>query len=104
MTVITIGIVGITAVSYTHLVAAYLWLIEEKKYAPEKIIIAGDSAGGGLTLALTLYLRDHSIPMPAGIIVMSPWADLTCSGESYTTNYSREDVYKRQPLMSAENF
>ena len=74
-------------------VAAYLWLIEEKKYAPEKIIIAGDSAGGGLTLALTLYLRDHSIPMPAGIIVMSPWADLTCSGESYDTNYELDPLF-----------
>lgn len=74
-------------------VAAYRWLTEEKKYAPEKIIIAGDSAGGGLTLALTLYLRDHSIPMPAGLIVMSPWADLTCSGESYTTNYTRDPQF-----------
>lgn len=74
-------------------VASYKWLIEEKKYAPEKIVVAGDSAGGGLTLALILYLRDHGIPLPAGVIVMSPWTDLTCSGESYTTNYSRDPQF-----------
>lgn len=74
-------------------VASYKWLIEEKKYAPEKIVVAGDSAGGGLTLALMLYLRDHGIPLPAGVIVMSPWTDLTCSGESYTTNYSRDPQF-----------
>ncbi len=73
--------------------AAYRWLIGEKKYAPEKIIIAGDSAGGGLALALTMYLRDHEMPMPAGLIVMSPWADLTCSGETYTTNYTRDPQF-----------
>lgn len=74
-------------------VASYRWLIEEKKYAPEKIVVAGDSAGGGLTLALILYLRDHFIPMPAGVVVMSPWTDLTCSGESYTTNYTRDPQF-----------
>lgn len=74
-------------------VASYKWLIEEKRYAPEKIVVAGDSAGGGLTLALMLYLRDHGIPLPAGVIVMSPWTDLTCSGESYTTNYSRDPQF-----------
>lgn len=74
-------------------VKAYRWLVEEKQYAPGKIIVAGDSAGGGLALALTLYLRDHFIPMPAGLVAMSPWTDLTCSGESYTTNYDRDPQF-----------
>lgn len=74
-------------------VCAYRWLVEEKKYNPEHIIIAGDSAGGGLTLALALYLRDHRMPMPAGLITMSPWADLTNSGESYTTNYEKDPQF-----------
>lgn len=43
-------------------VAAYGWLLEERHYAAEKIIVAGDSAGGGLALALVLYLRDHGFP------------------------------------------
>lgn len=74
-------------------VYAYRWLIEEKKYAPEQIVVAGDSAGGGLALALSLYLRDHKIPMPAALITMSPWTDLTCSGESHLTNYDLDPLF-----------
>lgn len=74
-------------------VYAYRWLIEEKQYAPEQIVVAGDSAGGGLTLALALYLRDHHMPMPAALITMSPWTDLTCSGESHLTNYDLDPLF-----------
>lgn len=74
-------------------VCAYQWLIETKGYAPEKIVIAGDSAGGGLTLALALWLRDHKRPMPAGLITMSPWTDLTCSGESHVSNFHRDPQF-----------
>lgn len=74
-------------------VFAYHWLTEEKKYRPEQIVIVGDSAGGGLALALGLYLRDHKNPMPAGFITMSPWADLTCSGESHVTNYDKDPLF-----------
>lgn len=72
---------------------AYKWLLEEKRYRPDQIMIAGDSAGGGLALALCLYLRDHQIPLPAGIIAMSPWADLTCSGQSFSTNYEIDPLF-----------
>lgn len=74
-------------------VSAYRWLVEEKHYDPKRIIIAGDSAGGGLTLALTLYLKDHQMPLPAGLITMSPWTDLTCSGESHTTNFTKDPQF-----------
>ena len=67
-------------------VYAYKWLIQEKEYEPDHIIVAGDSAGGGLALALVLYLRDNRLPLPGGIITMSPWADMTNSGASYTDN------------------
>lgn len=72
---------------------AYRWLLEEKKYAPQKIVVAGDSAGGGLALALALYLRDHGMAMPAGLALMSPWTDLTCSGESHETNFHRDPQF-----------
>jgi len=72
---------------------AYQWLVEEKQYDPKKLVVAGDSAGGGLALALLLYLRDHKMPMPAGLIGMSPWADVTCSGESYETNFDRDPQF-----------
>lgn len=56
--------------------AAYQWLLDNG-YDPKKIVIAGDSAGGGLALALLQLLRDHEIPMPASAICLDPWVDLT---------------------------
>ena len=72
--------------------AAYQWIIE-RGYPLEKLIVAGDSAGGGLTLALCLYLRDHDMPLPAGIITMSAWTDLTKSGESYQENFDIDPIF-----------
>lgn len=74
-------------------VFAYKWLLEEKNYDAKHIIVAGDSAGGGLALALVLYVRDHGLPMPGGVITMSPWTDLTSSGESYETNYEMDPLF-----------
>jgi monoterpene epsilon-lactone hydrolase len=71
---------------------AYQWLLENG-YTGEQIVIAGDSAGGGLALALCLYLRDHQITPPRGIITMSAWADLTCEGDSYTDNYEIDPLF-----------
>lgn len=50
---------------------------------PGQVMVAGDSAGGGLALALALALKAEGLPQPAGIFVVSPWADLTQSGASY---------------------
>lgn len=57
---------------------AYRWLLENG-YAPERVFIAGDSAGGGLTLATALQIRDQGLPAPGGLILLSPWADLSLS-------------------------
>ncbi len=64
---------------------AYCDLLDEG-YTSDKIILAGESAGGGLVYALTLLLKEREIPTPRGIIAISPWCDLTLSGESYATN------------------
>ncbi|WP_165831984.1 alpha/beta hydrolase [Aliidiomarina sp. B3213] len=53
---------------------------------PENIMIAGDSAGGGLAVALALELRNQSLPMPALLTLFSPWADLTVNLESHRSN------------------
>ncbi|MFL6557158.1 MAG: alpha/beta hydrolase [Bacillus sp. (in: firmicutes)] len=66
-------------------VNVYHWLLEQG-YASEDIIFAGDSAGGGLCLATALVLRDQNEQLPAGIVCLSPWVDLTSSGESYQKN------------------
>jgi acetyl esterase/lipase len=55
---------------------AYLALLE-KGHAPERLAVAGDSAGGGLTLALLQRLRDEGQPLPACALMFSPWVDLT---------------------------
>ena len=67
-------------------VSAYLRLVEELRIPPENIIFAGDSAGGGLCLALLMYLRDNAYPLPSSAILMSPWCDLTLSCESWDLN------------------
>lgn len=56
-----------------------------KGYSNDNIIIAGESAGGGLALALLLALKEQNIAIPAAGVAISPWTDLTCSGESYHT-------------------
>jgi acetyl esterase/lipase len=65
-------------------VMVYQWLLESG-YKPENIVIAGESAGGGLALALLLALKEQNIPLPKAAVAISPWTDLTCSSESYRT-------------------
>lgn len=65
-------------------VVMYKWLLQSG-YMPQNIVIAGESAGGGLTLALLLALKDLGLSMPAAAVAISPWTDLTCSSESYRT-------------------
>ncbi|MGA6946342.1 MAG: alpha/beta hydrolase fold domain-containing protein, partial [Solirubrobacterales bacterium] len=57
---------------------------------PKSIVIAGDSAGGGLALALAMRLRESGEPQPAGLAVINGWLDLTCSGASMTLNAKRD--------------
>ncbi|MDD6307274.1 MAG: alpha/beta hydrolase [Clostridiales bacterium] len=72
--------------------AAYCYLLDEGWFS-EQIILAGDSAGGGLAMALCHYLKDKGKQLPAGIVAMSPWTDLTASGESYDTNYEKDPLF-----------
>ena len=62
-------------------VYAYKWLLNQG-YESDHIVIAGDSAGGGLTISTQLILRDMQLPMPAASVCMSPWIDLEFTGES----------------------
>ncbi|MEE1008663.1 MAG: alpha/beta hydrolase [Agathobacter sp.] len=74
-------------------VATYMWLVEKKGFKENEIVIVGDSAGGGLAMALAMYIRDNNLPRPKGIVAMSPWTDLTASGESYTTNFHNDVLF-----------
>ena len=64
---------------------AYQYLLK-KGYAGHQILLCGESAGGGLIYALCLKLRELGIPLPCGLIGISPWTDLTGSGKSYEEN------------------
>lgn len=56
---------------------------------PERIVVGGDSAGGGLAISLMLALREANLPLPAGAVAFSPWTDLAATGESINTNADR---------------
>ncbi|CAG8485879.1 13664_t:CDS:2 [Ambispora gerdemannii] len=81
---------------FHDVVHSYLYLTDPNGLAiqPQNIVVAGDSAGGGLTLALLFYLRDHGMPLPGGTLLFSPWVDLTMSCSSWELNKPYDIVFK----------
>jgi acetyl esterase/lipase len=77
-------------------IAAYRQLVADG-IPPEQLVVAGDSAGGGLTMALLLALRAEGIPRPAAAVCLSPWVDLTQSAPSY------QGLADRDPMVSKED-
>ncbi len=73
-------------------VAAYRGLIADG-IAADTITVAGDSAGGGLTLALLLSLRDAGDALPAAAMLFSPWTDLAATGASLVSNDARDAMF-----------
>lgn len=79
---------------------AYNWLLD-RGYKSENIVILGDSAGGNLTLITALKIRDLGLPKPAGIVCISPWTDLTTSGDSYKTRKHSEPMIPGHRVIDA---
>lgn len=83
--------------------AAYLYLLEEG-HDPNTIVLAGDSAGGGMVLSMLVTLRDQGAPLPAGAILISPWVDLTHSFPSLSgddkMDYIPAHGFLHKPSMS----
>jgi len=73
-------------------------------YAAEDIVIAGDSAGGGLTMATLLSLRDAGDPLPAAACLLSPWLDLEGTGETMHTNARRDPWFKPEDMRSVASY
>ena len=69
---------------------AYRWLLEQG-YNGDRIVVAGDSAGGGLSVALMVNTRSVGLPMPKAAVLMSPWVDLAMTGPSMQT-YAEQDA------------
>jgi len=80
-------------------VAAVRWIYRQG-FAPSRVAIGGDSAGGGLTLATLLSLRDAGAPLPAAGVCISPWTDLSASGESIRTKASVDPMVTEGPLRA----
>lgn len=68
--------------------AAYRELVA----GPGSVIVAGDSAGGGLAVALALAARQQGLPAPAGMVLLSPWVDLACGGASMRSRAARDPM------------
>jgi monoterpene epsilon-lactone hydrolase len=78
--------------------AAYKWLLA-RGYKADKIVISGDSAGGGLAISTLLALRDSKVPLPAGAAAISPWTDLTGSGASVVSRAAVDPMVANQGLL-----
>jgi acetyl esterase/lipase len=76
---------------------AYEWLLAQGLPA-RRIALAGDSAGGGLSLALLVTLRDASLPLPAAAILFCPWTDLAMTGETLHSLAKKDLILHRETL------
>lgn len=83
--------------------AAYQWLLENGTEA-NKIIIAGDSAGGGLGLALLLKLKAEGLPQPAAAVLLSPWTDLAGTGASLDANEKSCAMFTGDMIRDGANY
>ena len=77
---------------------AYRYLLD-KGYEPHKITLCGESAGGGLCYSLCLKLKQEDLPLPGAIVAISPWTDLTASGESYSANREKDPSMTLEQLQ-----
>ena len=77
----------------------YRWLVNEG-FDPERIAIGGDSAGGGLAAALLVNLKNLGLPRPGCAILLSPWTDLSVSGESVKSNAKADVVLTERALVT----
>ena len=83
--------------------AAWRALLAEG-FDPRRCAILGDSAGGGLALALALKLRDERIPLPAAVVAISPWTDLAITGRSAAAGASDPMMYAEELAPMATQF
>lgn len=77
-------------------ITVYRWLAG--RIDPERIVLLGDSAGGGLVLGTLLRLRDEGLPLPAATVAISPWTDLALTGPSLQSNAASD------PMMDVARF
>lgn len=84
-------------------VTAYKWLLDQG-YSTDQIVIAGDSAGGGLTAGTLVALKDAGLPLPAAGVCISPWVDLEATGESYETRKNIDPMVSKDLIKPMGQF
>jgi monoterpene epsilon-lactone hydrolase len=77
---------------------AWRWLLQQG-FATSRLAIAGDSAGGGLTLATLVNLRDQKLGLPACAVAISPWVDLEGVGNSITVRAAQDPMVQKDGLL-----
>jgi len=78
--------------------AAYRWIVKQG-ISPKRVTVAGDSAGGGLTVAMLVALRDAGDPLPAAGVCLSPWVDMEGIGDSMTKCAELDPMVKKAGLL-----
>lgn len=78
-------------------VSAFLWMQSELDIAADRIVIVGDSAGGGLSIATAIRLRNTGWDMPRALVCLSSWTDLSMSGSSV------QELLGKDPFFTATN-
>jgi len=97
--------------AFEDTLASYRWLLNDG-YKPQDVFLAGDSAGGGLSVALLLALKKVGLPLPKAVCLFSPWVDLTCASASIESNALSDcmlspgalDRFKSHYLRGADPF
>ncbi|GCE08220.1 alpha/beta hydrolase [Dictyobacter aurantiacus] len=82
---------------------AYHWLLS-KGYSAQHIVLAGDSAGGGLTLALLQTVRDRNLPLPAAAALISPWTDLAGTVKSRSAQEAVDPIFSGDTINALAHF
>jgi acetyl esterase/lipase len=86
--------------AFDDCLAAYRWLIDECAADPATLAILGDSAGGNLAIAVAVAARDEGLALPAGVAIISPFADLTFTGASIDQRKQMDPYVTRELLES----
>lgn len=86
------------------IIAVYKALLAQGQ-DPKKLVIAGDSAGGGLSLSTAIAIRNAGLPLPAALVLLSPWVDLSLSGNSMKTHANQDAMLSEDWLAwCAKNY
>jgi len=80
-------------------VAAYRWMLQQG-LRPSRVAVSGDSAGGGLTVATLVAIRDANLPMAAAGVPISPWVDMEAIGDSMTSKSAADPIVQKDGLLN----